>query len=265
MQFIGIARLGTLLVADACDGLGVERTKISSGRRTGRAPRLHRVTSPLLERRIVQKRVGPGVEDVVGEQRGLRRVARDEAQFAGVDPLEHQPETFEVHRFFEAVAHRLGNERMIGNLAVAGDVLQARGRVGEHGGHQVVGQHALKRWRDPARSARARHRQRDRRVPPPARLEHGRVEERLHEDVFGRLGVEVAKDVRERERVLRTERQHQRIFGRRRLQLEVELAAEALAQREAPRLIDAAAKWRVQHELHATGFVEEPLEDERLL
>ena len=77
--------------------------------------------------------------------------------------------------------------------------------------------------------------------------------------------MQIAEDVRERKRVLRTERQQQRIFGRRRLQLEVELPAEALAQREPPGLVDAAAERRVQHELHAAGLVEEPLEHERLL
>ena len=65
--------------------------------------------------------------------------------------------------------------------------------------------------------------------------------------------------------MLRPERQQQRIFGRRGLQLEIELAAESLAQRQAPRLVDAAAERRVQHELHAAGFVEEPLEHQRLL
>ena len=65
--------------------------------------------------------------------------------------------------------------------------------------------------------------------------------------------------------MLRAERQQQRVFGRRRLQLEVELTAEALAQRERPRLVDAAAERRVQHQLHAARFVEEALEHERLL
>ena len=65
--------------------------------------------------------------------------------------------------------------------------------------------------------------------------------------------------------MLRAEREHQRILGGRRLQLEVELTAEALAQRQAPRLVDAAAERRVQHQLHAAGLVEEPLEHERVL
>ena len=77
--------------------------------------------------------------------------------------------------------------------------------------------------------------------------------------------VQVAEDVGERERVLRAERQQQALFGGGRLQLEVELPAEALAQRQRPGAVHAAAERRVQHQLHAARLVEEPLEDERLL
>ena len=63
---------------------------------------------------------------------------------------------------------------------------------------------------------------------------HRRVEERLHEHVARRRRMQIAEDVGERKRVLRTERQQQRVFGRRGLQLEVELAAEPLPQRQCP-------------------------------
>jgi hypothetical protein len=77
--------------------------------------------------------------------------------------------------------------------------------------------------------------------------------------------MQVPEHVGQRERVLRPERQQQPIVGRRGLQLEVELAAEPLAQREAPRAVEPAAERRVQEELHAARLVEEPLEDECLL
>ena len=60
------------------------------------------------------------------------------------------------------------------------------------------------------------------------------------------------------------QRQHDIVLGRRRLQFEVELAAETLAQRQSPGPIDAAAEGRVDDELHAARFVEEALEDDRL-
>ena len=182
-----------------------------------------------------------------------------------MDAAQDRVQAVEVHGFLQAVADRLVDERMIRDLPIAGDVLEARGGVGEDRRHQVVGEHALQRRREPASAARARHGQRDGRVPAPPGLEDRRVEKRLDQHVARRLRVEVPEDVRERERVLRTERQHQRVFGRRGLELEVELPAEALAQREAPRLVDAAAERRVQDQLHAAGLVEEALEDERLL
>ena len=64
--------------------------------------------------------------------------------------------------------------------------------------------------------------------------------------------------------MLRAEREQQALVGRRRLQLEVELPAEALAQRQCPGAVHAAAERRVQHQLHAAGLVEEPFEHDRL-
>ena len=60
--------------------------------------------------------------------------------------------------------------------------------------------------------------------------------------------------------MLAAEREDDALLRRRRLQLEVEALAEFLAQREAPRAVDAAAEGRVQHELHAARLVEEALE-----
>ena len=199
------------------------------------------------------------------EERRFRRVAGHEPELAPVNAAQYGTQTLEVHRLFEAIADRLRNQWMIGDLPIARDILQARGRIGEDRRHQVVRQHPLDRRRHFARAARARHGQRDRRVPPPPRLEHRRVEKRLNQHVFCRLGVQVAEHVRQRERVLRPEREHQRVFGGGRLQLEVELPAEALAQGEAPGLVDAAAERRMQHELHAAGLVEESLEHQRVL
>src|SRR2546426_3422510 len=83
--------------------------------------------------------------------------------------------------------------------------------------------------------------------------------------MLGGLGLEVMKHVVQREAVLRPERQYDGVLGCRRLQLEVEAATKALAQREAPRPVHTAAERRVQHELHPACLVEEPLEHQRLL
>ena len=76
---------------------------------------------------------------------------------------------------------------------------------------------------------------------------------------------EVAGHLVQREAVVGTEREHDGVVAGRRLQLEVEGAAELLAQREPERAVDPPAVRRVHHELHAAGLVEEALEHELLL
>src|SRR5947207_14156407 len=65
--------------------------------------------------------------------------------------------------------------------------------------------------------------------------------------------------------MLRSEGEQHRILGGRRLQFEIELTAETLAQRQTPCAIDPAAEWRVEHELHAARFIEETLDDDCVL
>ena len=57
---------------------------------------------------------------------------------------EHARQSVEVHRFFETVAHGLIDERVIGDLAIAADVLEARGRIGEAVARAIAG-HAMRR------------------------------------------------------------------------------------------------------------------------
>ena len=73
------------------------------------------------------------------------------------------------------------------------------------------------------------------------------------------------KDVAERKAVLLGERDIEAVVGRGGLQFEVEGAAEALAQRQSPGFVDAAAEGRVNDQLHAAAFVEEALGDDGLL
>jgi hypothetical protein len=182
-----------------------------------------------------------------------------------VNGAEDAGQLADVHRLVQTVRDRLLHERMIGDFAIAGDILEAGGGVGKCRSHEVVGFHPLDLRRHPPASAVAQDRQRDRGVPAPARLEHRRVEDGLHQDVANRVGVKIAEDVGERKRVLGTERQQERVLGGRGLQLEIELPAEALAEREAPRPVDPAAEGGVQDELHAARLVEEPFEHQHLL
>src|SRR5262249_4091809 len=132
-------------------------------------------------------------------------------------------------------------------------------------GQEIFRLHALElRWQ-PAPVTTPRDRKRDGRVPPPMGTEHRRVEQRLNQDVFHRFRLKEAEDVFEGEGMLGAEREENRLVGCRRLQLEVELPAEAFPEREAPRSIHPAAERRVDDELHATRLVEEALGDDRVL
>ena len=216
---------------------GVERAELARRRLAG-APRVDRLRAPLLERRVVEERVRPRVEDLVRRAATARACrARRSAISPRVDARRARAASPSKSIASSRQSRtRLLDERMIGDLAVAGDVLEAGGGVGEHRGQQVVGQHPLQLRRHLAcrRGCAAR----------PARCvvfqrqrvwNIGASRNACTSDVARGRRVQVAEDVGERERVLRAEREQQRVLGRRRLQLEVELPAEALAQREPPR------------------------------
>src|SRR5205085_8554448 len=114
-------------------------------------------------------------------------------------------------------------------------------------------------------ASEARQRKRRGCSPAPARGEHRRVEQRLDQQWPDALRMEVARDLVKREAMAGREREHDRVLGRRSLQLEIEFAAEAFAEREAPCAIDAAAERRMDDQLHAPRLVEEALEHDGLL
>ncbi|SAK95147.1 hypothetical protein AWB82_06876 [Caballeronia glebae] len=165
----------------------------------------------------------------------------------------------------QTIVDGLLDERMRRHIALARDVLRARDLIRKHRREQIFAFHALQLRRDLAPAGVARQRERVGRVPAPAHAEERRVEQRLDQHVLGRRRFQIAPDFIEREAVAARQRQHDRVLGCRRLQLEVERAAKALPQRQAPRAIHAAAERRVDDELRAAGFVEKALHDERVL
>ena len=261
VQLVGVARVGPHLTLHARDRGGVEPAEVARRLRVDPAARHHGLRAALLERRVVEVGIGPCGQDLERQRRRLGQVARHHLHRAAFEAAQQRFEAVDVHRLVQAVVDRLLHQRVLGDLAVADDVLAAGDLVGEHGGDQVLGRHALQLRRHLAPAAHARQRERDGRVPAPARAEHRRGQQRLHEQRPHRRGRQVARGLVERERVRRRQRQHDRVFRRRGLQLEVELAAEALAQRQPPGAVDAAAQRRVDHELHAARLVEEALED----
>ena len=136
-------------------------------------------------------------------------------------------------------------------------------RFGKNGGEQIVGAHALDLRRNFLAALKTKQRKRAAGVPAPARGEKRRGEHGLFEHVAHGLRVREIGNVGEREAVLLAERDVEAVVGGGGLQFEIEGAAEALAQREAPGFVDAAAEGSVDHELHAAAFVEEALGDDR--
>ena len=188
-----------------------------------------------------------------------------EADLAGLDALEHVDQAVDVHRLVQAVVDGLADERVVGDLERAGEVLLAADLGREDGGEQVVGAHALDRRRHLAGAgAGGARRGRGRRSSASAPGTRARRAS-PGDGLLGVCGCHVVEDLLEREAVLRPEREDDRVVAGGGLQLEVEADAEALAQGEAPGAVDAGAEGGVDDELHAAGLVEEALEDDVLL
>ncbi len=83
--------------------------------------------------------------------------------------------------------------------------------------------------------------------------------------MLGRRRMQVTANLFQRKAMTGRQRQHNRIFGGRRLQFEIEGAAEALAQRQPPRTIDAAAVRRMDDQLGTAAGIEDALHDQTLL
>ena len=145
----------------------------------------------------------------------------------------------DVERLVQGVVDGLADEQVVGDLDRAGDVVLAGRGLGEHRGQQVVGLHALDGRRVAPAVAEAQHHQRAVEVPPPAGLEHRRVQDGVLEGVAHGAARQVAGHLVEREAVVRPEREHDGVVGGGRLQLEVEACGRTscAAPARAPRLI----------------------------
>ena len=85
---------------------------------------------------------------LVRELRGHGRIDGEAANAAVLDAAQHFDQAFEVHRFLQHVLHHFVDERMVGNLDVAVDGLEAGGGLRKDAGEQVFGAGALNLRRD---------------------------------------------------------------------------------------------------------------------
>ena len=228
MQLLGVARSRRRLRPDLRDRVGVEMRQVVLLERDA-APELHGSRASLLEGCVVEESEGLAVQDLMREQRRLDCLDEMSADLTGAEALEQLSQALEVECLGHAVMHGLAHDRVVRDLNRPSRVLLAGGQSGEDSRHEVVGLHPLDGGRDSLAPARAQGDERSGEVPSPARGEERRWQDGLLEGVLDRLGSEEPRHVREREAVLRPEREDDGVVVRRRLQLEVEAAAEALA------------------------------------
>src|SRR5262249_54504425 len=139
---------------------------------------------------------------------------------------------------------------MIWDFAITHYVFQTGQLIRENCRQKIFRFHALQWRRDFRTATKPRNRKRTRRVPAPANGEHRRIEQGLHEQVTHRCGMQIAKNFFQRKRMLRTERNYNRVVSSRRLQFKIERPTETLSQSQTPGAIDPTAEWRVKHKLH---------------
>ena len=260
VQFVGTADERPRPLGDLLD-----RARIEDARRVGAGvtPKRYRPRPPLFQGRVIEERVWASVEQLMAEDRRLRRIDGFGRYLTALDGAQNGPQAIEVHCFVQTVVDRLAHEHVIGHANRSGEVLAASRRVGEARRKQIVRAHALNLRRDFLARAHAQDRQRAGGVPAPARSEHRRGEERLGQDGFDACGLDVFEDDVERKCMLLRQRENDPVVVCRRLQFDVERAAELFSQRESPRAIDAGAQRRVQDQLHAARLIEEALGDQR--
>src|SRR5208282_2098009 len=199
------------------------------------------------------------------ELRRHRRIHRQTTYSPLLDAAQDLAEAVDIQRLGEHVFHDLVHQRVVGNLDVPFDVLEARRDIGKNGSQQIVRTHALNlRWNLLA-ALKTQQSQRARCIPAPARSKNWRSERRLLEDRGHGLRSQKVKNIGQRKTVLLGQRDVQSVIGGRRLQFEVKSAAEALAQSQSPGLVDAPAKRGVDDQLHPATFVEESFGNDRRL
>ena len=137
VQVVRRSRLGEDLGVHRVDGLGVEgadggQVDIEA------ATQPDGVGPPVLELLVVQEGVGPGGDDLVGEDRGLGGLGAVDRHLPALDPLQKVLDPVDVESLVQGVIKRLADEEVVRDLDGAGGVVLARRRLRKHGREQIV-------------------------------------------------------------------------------------------------------------------------------
>ena len=131
MQFVCIPRIGPGVGAHFGNRFRRQCSDFAGHLRRQNTSHLHRARAALFQRCIVQVRVGIRIQDLVRELRRNRRINCQRPDCAGFDLAQHALEAFQIHGLLQHVFHDLADERMLGNLQVAFNVLLASGDLRE--------------------------------------------------------------------------------------------------------------------------------------
>ena len=101
------------------------------------SPRVDSLSAAFFKRRVIEKSVRARIQDLACERRRLRQVARDASDLALLDSAQHSFQSVDVHRLCQAIINRLLHQRVIWNLPVADDVLEARQLIGKNCSEKV--------------------------------------------------------------------------------------------------------------------------------
>ena len=156
VQLVRIGRIGPCLLAHTRYRCLVETAHLVGGIRIKPAPAHHRLRAALLERRVVEIGIRPCGEHLAGERRGLGQILGDDPDGARLDVGKQMLEAFDIHRLVEAIGNGLRDERMVGHLALAHQILGAGHLIGEDRAHQVLCHHAHELGRHLLAAAEAR-------------------------------------------------------------------------------------------------------------
>ena len=124
---------GQASLAHPRDRFGIEPAELGRVLRREPAPAHHRLGAPFLQRRIVEIGVGPRRQHLSASGEGCVRSRAIDADRRRTSMPAQQPfQPFDIHRLGQAVVDGLVDQRMIGNLALADQVLGAGDLVREH-------------------------------------------------------------------------------------------------------------------------------------
>ena len=165
-------------------------------------------------------------------------VDRKAADGAVFDATKESYQAFKVHCFLKRIPHDFVDERVIRDLDVPDNGLEARRSLRKNTGHEVIGARALDLRGYALAFGHPQELEAAGGGPPPAVLENRRCDGGLFEELFGGVFGEEVEDVGERKAVLLSEGDVDTIVGGSGLQLEVEAAAEAFSESQTEGFVD---------------------------